>query len=120
MRQSLIDAKERMDALVDGFMIPVFHDPLTGMNGLAPADFARVRHGYGCAKCLAKYKTYLVRCPVCGLERDVLRDFEEAPDLWVEHLHDRHKGETERTRPLTFDEFMAEVARDPDIERVKL
>jgi hypothetical protein len=114
--------KETLDALLDGFMVPIFHDPASGLNGLSPADFTRVRLGYGCPKCLAKYKTYLAACPVpgCGWVRDVEQDFVEAPQMWVDHLAERHRGETEKTRPLTFDEFMAEVARDPEIERRKL
>jgi len=121
---SIAETKGRIDALCDGFMTPIFQELPPGggepLNGLGPEDFARVRHGYGCPRCLAKFKTYLVECPVCHYLRDVERDFREAPQLWIDHLNERHKGETEKTRPLTFDEFMAEVAKDPGVEKVKL
>ena len=110
-----------IDELVVGWMVPVMrHDPLDGsrpLNGLGLEDFRRVQAGYGCPDCLAKFKTYLVKCPVCGLERDVYSDMQAPPELWVDHLKERHRNDGEKTKPLGFDEFMAEVARDPNIER---
>lgn len=117
--------QQRVDAineLVVGWMEPVFKrtDPISGeiLNGLAPSDFQRVRSGYGCPRCLAVFKTYLVRCPVCRFIRNIEDDIVAPPQHWVDHLKDRETYET--GKPLTFDEFMAEVARDPDIEKQRL
>ena len=105
-------------------MIPVMKrtDPVTGevLNGLGPADFARVRQGHGCPKCLAMFNTYIPNCPVCGYERDILADIKEAPAHWVDHLKDREMEGRQGGTPVSFDEFMAEVNRDPDIEHRKL
>lgn len=119
MQRSLADRAASIDALTEGFMTPIFVDERTDMNGLGPADFARVRHGYGCPRCLAKYKTYLVECPVCGYLRNIEQDFAEAPGMWVDHLNERHRGDTPHTRTVTADEFLSEVARDPNVEKIE-
>lgn len=112
---------DQINSLVVGWMVPIMKrtDPYTGdvLNGLGPEDFARVQAGYGCPKCLAMFKTYLVKCPACLYMRDVEKDVEATPDLWASHLKARHSHDTPYTRPVSADEFLAEVARDTDVER---
>ena len=117
--------QQRVDSineLVVGWMEPVFtrEDPITGhvLNGLGPQDFHRVRSGYGCPKCLAIFRTYLVQCPVCHFVRDIEEDIVAPPQHWVDHLEDR-KSYASGT-PLSFDDFMREVNADPDIEKRRL
>lgn len=113
-----------MNSLMDGFMVPIMKrtDPFTGkvLNGLGPDDFERVRSGYGCHQCLAKFKTYLVTCPACGFVRNVEQDIEGAPELWVDHLKQREAGGTPYTKPVDQKTFMDEVAKSRDIEQVRL
>lgn len=121
----MIDQKkvDAIDALVVGWMEPVFtrEDPTTGelLNGLGPSDFHRVVAGYGCPKCCAKFKTYLVTCPVCGFTRNLEEDIVAPPRDWVEHLEERNAAWAD-SKPLSADEFIAEVMRDPDIEQRRL
>ena len=117
--QARVDA---INELVIGWMEPIFvrEDPVTRevLNGLGPEDFNRVRSGYGCPKCLAVFKTYLVQCPVCKFTRNIEEDIVAPPQHWVDHLADRDKIAT--GTPLSVDEFLAEVARDPNIEKQRL
>lgn len=113
-----------INELVTGWMVPVFKrtDPFNGrvLNGLGPDDFQRVQAGYGCPDCLAVFKTYLAVCPACGFTRNVADDVEAPPADWVAHLEDRRNG-TGPANPLaSFDEFMAEVNADRDIEHRRL
>lgn len=123
-RPPLID-QQQVDAineLVVGWMEPVFKrtDPVTGhvLNGLGPSDFRRVQAGYGCPRCLAIFRTYLVSCPVCRFVRNLEEDVVAPPQHWVDHLKDREAVES--GVPLSFDEFMSEVLSDPDIEKQRL
>lgn len=117
LRLNKVDA---INQYVTGWMIPVMKrtDPSTGevLNGLGLADFGRVKAGHGCPKCLAKFNTYMPVCPACDYARDVLSDVAETPQYWVDHLEDRANG-SQGGRPLTADEFIAEVMADPDIEQ---
>lgn len=123
--------------LIKGFLSPIFYEEMSGRSGLGPVDFAKVRDGYACAQCLCEYTTYLVRCPVCGWERDLARDLEAPPELWVDNLreHDRIQREAEAERfdrhgnqvagpaqaaPASFEELMRRVNADPDIDKVPI
>lgn len=121
---NLSERAEQIDRLVVGWMVPLMKrtDPHTGevLNGLGPQDFARVRAGHGCPKCLAKFDTYLPICPVCGYERNILADVQEAPQHWVDHLADRHAEDQQGGTPVSFDEFVGEVLTDSDIEHRQL
>jgi hypothetical protein len=118
---SLTDRKNELDRLVVGWMTPVLYrdDPATGrrLNGLGPKDFQRVMAGYGCPDCLAKFATYLSKCPVCSFQRDVAADVEAPPSEWVDWLAE---DDGPAGIPLSVDEFLSEVARDPDIEQRRL
>lgn len=60
-------------------------DPETGEPrwGLGHKSFQLVVQGYACARCTTYYDgIYRPRCPVCGYERDVSKDFFEEPDYW--------------------------------------
>lgn len=114
---------DSIDRLVVGWMEPVFtrEDPATReiLNGLAPADFNRVLAGYGCPRCCAKFKTYLVTCPVCAFTRNLDEDVVAPPTDWVDHLAERQEA-WQGGKPLSADEFFAEVMRDRDIEKRRL
>lgn len=117
--------QQRVDAINDlviGWMDPIFtrEDPATKevLNGLGPEDFHRVRAGYGCPKCLAVFKTYLVQCPVCRFTRNVEEDIVAPPQHWVDHLEDRKSYAD--GKPLSFDDFMREVNADHSIEKRRL
>lgn len=121
----MIDQKkiDSINALVVGWMEPVMYrtDPVTGevLNGLGPSDFNRVKSGYGCPKCCAKFKTYLVVCPVCAYQRNLEEDVVAPPQHWVDHLEERNAAWAD-SRPISADEFFADVMRDSDIEKQKL
>lgn len=121
---SLDDRKHELDTLTEGFMVPVFRDrdPHTGRvrNGLGPADFNRVVAGYACPDCLAKYITYLATCPVCGYTRDISKDVEAPPDLWVDHLADRNAGRGAPAPAPSIDKLVDEIMADKDIEKTTL
>jgi hypothetical protein len=121
----MIDQKkiDSIDALVVGWMEPVMYrsDPVTGevLNGLGPADFNRVKSGYGCPKCCAKFKTYLLTCPVCSYTRNLEEDVVSPPQHWVDHLEERNAAWSDST-PVSADDFFAEVMSSPDIDHRKL
>ena len=117
--QQQVDA---INELVIGWMEPIFtrEDPITKhvLNGLGPKDFQRVKSGYGCPKCLAVFKTYLVQCPVCRFQRNIEEDITSPPQEWVDHLEDRKAYASGKS--LSFDEFMREVNSDSSIEKRRL
>lgn len=62
-----------------GFEIAEYSDELRNVHTFSdPAAFERIRSGYSCASCLARFNTYMVRCPLCGNERDVAADIQET------------------------------------------
>lgn len=117
--QARVDA---INELVVGWMDPIFtrEDPITKqvLNGLGPEDFTRVKSGYGCPKCLAIFKTYLVQCPVCKFTRNLEEDIVAPPQHWVDHLADRAR--LPEGTPVSFDDFMREINADPNIEKQRL
>lgn len=124
---SLQAKAEDINAVVKGFLIPVFRmDPETGQKlaGLDTESFQKVAQGYACANadCLAEFKTYTVICPVCGYTRDIAHDLVAPPEHWVKHLEDRDAGyaPTVARNPFSPDEFFREVAADPDVEQRRL
>jgi len=127
LSQSTADRRrEEIDSLVVGFMVPIFSevDPRTGktVNALGPTDFHRAMSGYGCPDCLAIFRTYLVRCPVCRHQRDVFEDMRQMPEMWRQHLDDRNSGFAHNLKkPLTKfdpDEFIRSVQEDPEVEQI--
>ena len=115
---------DELNTLTEGFMVPIMKrtDPFTGatLNGLGPDDFLRVQQGYGCPQCLAKFKTYLATCPACGFVRDVESDFQQTPDLWADHLRQRHMDDGPSAKPVDVDTFLDEVMKSKDIEHRRL
>jgi hypothetical protein len=122
---NLGERKRELDTLFKGFIVPVFEDtdPTTGqkLHGLSVEDFEKVAQGYGCPACLAEYTTYLVRCPVCGYERDVGVDIQRAPEHWQQHLEDRASGyQAPIPNAFDIDEHLARVGQDPNVEQIPL
>jgi hypothetical protein len=108
-------------SLVKGFLIPIFYDEHSSKSALGREDFLKVRDGYACAKCLAEYVTYLPTCPVCGHQRDIAEDLEAPDDLHVDHLREREATEgIDSGRARTFDDFMADVKKNADIDHIPL
>lgn len=104
---------------VVGFLIPIFmEDRPDGerLNGLAPSDFEKVRHGYACARCLAEFDMYMLTCPVCGLQRDLAADIQEAPQLWLDHLHE-HNSDVPAEKPAVINPF-ADGGKLPDMDTI--
>lgn len=107
--------------LIRGFLKPIFYDEWGRSSALTTEDFRKVRDGYACAKCLAEYVTYLVRCPVCGAQRNVEADLIAPDPLEAAHLLERDRTEGMDTgAPRGFDEFMEGVNANPDIDHVPL
>lgn len=96
----------REDAIkrqVKGFIEPVFTRQLengTRLNGLTAGGIAMIRAGYACGECLAMFDRYTVKCPVCGLTRDVAADLIDPPQLWLDHLSDRYNDDAPATPPI--------------------
>lgn len=111
-------------SLVRGFLKPIFYDEHGRQDeptALSHTDFCKVRDGYACSRCLAEYTTYLVRCPVCGWERDISRDLQAPDPVHVEHLRERTETEgLDVGVPRSFDEFMREIEKSKDIDHVDL
>jgi hypothetical protein len=107
--------------LIKGFLIPIFYEEHSSKSALGPDDFRKVVEGYACAKCLCEYTMYLVRCPACGHQRDLADDLEAPDDLHVEHLRERRDTEgVDSGKPRTFDDLMADVNANKDIDHVPL
>ena len=107
--------------LIKGFLQPIFYDEYGRFSALSPQGFEKVRDGYACAKCLCEYTTYLVKCPVCGHERDLAADLEDARADHVAHLREEQRTEGMDTgAPRGFEEFMAEVNASKEIEHTTL
>lgn len=125
MPQSLADTKALLDAAITGFAIPIFRkeDPRTGrmLNGLGPSDYQRVLDGYGCPDCLAQWAMYLAACPLCGWQRDIANDVQEAPQLWVDHLRDRNDPTAGILPTQTrIEQALKEIHEDPDVEHTTM
>lgn len=107
--------------LIRGFLRPIFYDEHSASSALTTEDFEKVRAGYACAACLAEFVMYLARCPVCGHERDVEQDLQAPDPLHVSHLRDREATEgMDVGAPRGFDEFMADVEANPDVDQIRL
>lgn len=122
----MIDQKkvDAIDSLVVGWMEPVLKrtDPISGevLNGLGPRDFRRVMAGYGCPRCLAKYRSYLVVCPACEYTRNIEEDVQAPPELWTDWVAEMAQEELQGGKPLSADEFIKSVMADRDIDHIKL
>lgn len=119
-----VDQIRQNASLIRGFLTPIFYDELgrpDQVTALSHTDFCKVRDGYACSRCLCEYTTYLVRCPVCGHERDLAADLAAPDPLHVEHLTERAVTEgTDTGVPRSFDQFMREIERSRDIDHVPL
>lgn len=123
----LQDKADDINAIVKGFLIPVFRtDPESGQRlaGLDEESFKKVAAGYACANadCLAEFKTYTIECPVCSYVRDIQHDLVAPPETWVQHLKDREEGYAPdiASNPFSPDEFFKSVADDSDVEQRRL
>lgn len=124
---SLQAKAEDINAVVTGFLIPIFRtDPETGrkLAGLDEESFLKVAQGYACANadCLAEFRTYTIICPVCGYTRDIHKDLVPAPHEWSQHLQDRDDGYAAPIPRNVFspDEFIRSVREDSEIEQHRL
>jgi hypothetical protein len=103
-----------------GFEIAEYHDEATNTYVFSdPEAFERVRLGYSCAGCLARFRTYMPRCPLCGNERDVAADLAETP-ADIQAYYDEATGPGERTVARPMHETIAELASSPDVEQIPL
>jgi len=125
---SLAEKKQELDATIRGFLLPIFEEyaPNGGrLSLLSEEDFHKVSAGYACSECLAEFVTYMVRCPVCGHERDLLADVGHTPEMWVDHLKERaaiESGEKRAPRvvPRGIDDLVRDLQADPDVENIRL
>lgn len=104
---------------VKGFLVAELHDEATGMSGLRPAEFEKVRQGYACARCLAEFFHYMAVCPVCGLERDIAADIRAAPQPWLDRDKELAKP-THKTRVATAEDALAHLALPANAEQIPL
>jgi len=105
-----------------GFEIPEYSDDNTGTHTFSdPEAFERVRLGYSCASCLARFNMYTPVCPLCGNERDVLADMKETP-ADIQAYHDEATGPSPgKTEARPMHEVIEEiVAGNLDIESIPL
>lgn len=111
----------RADAIkqqVVNFLVPEFTQKMPDgrtLNGLSENDFRMVVDGYACGECLAVFAHYTVRCPLCGTTRDVSADVQEAPQLWLDHLAERHASEPVAKQPNTIDDAIRGVMENADV-----
>lgn len=119
MRKDTQVTQQRVDELnqVVDWIQPVFTrtDPHTGEQHrlITANDAAKISAGYACGECGAVYRIVMPQCAVCrepiGLQLEPMR-----PE-WPAHLADREQ--VVGGSPVGFDEFMAEVLADPEIEQ---
>lgn len=117
---------ETLNRILDGFMVPIFRreDPVTGrmLNGLGPEDYRRVLDGYACPDCLAKFYTYTAACPLCGWQRNIVNDVQNAPDYWVQHMEDRANPNHGVMLPTQakIEQALADIHADRDVEHTTM
>lgn len=118
---SVSQARIEQLAAVRGWIEPVFTrtDPVTGKQHrlITQADGAKIAAGYACGECGAVYDMVMPGCAVCG--EPIGLQLAPMRDEWTDHLADRAAGGVEG-RPVSTDEFLAEIAADRDIDHRKL
>ncbi len=116
--------KEDLDRIIAGFAIPIFQreDPVTGrmLNGLGPEDYRRIVDGYGCPDCLAQFHHYMAACPLCGWQRDIAQDIQEAPGYWNQHLEDRADPTYGVSARASMEAALADIHADPDVDKTTM
>lgn len=125
---SEINPERRLAAsLITGFLTPVYSEEIRlpdgsirHNHGLTRADFDRVMTGYACGECLATTDTYTETCPACGLARQDVANAQQTPELWQQAFNERNNDTTPYATPRSFDDFMADVLSDGDVERIQL
>jgi hypothetical protein len=105
-----------------GFEIPEYTDERTGTHTFSdPEAFERVRLGYSCAACLARFETYMPVCPLCGNERDVHADMKETPADMQAYWDEATGPSPGRTEARPMHEVIEEiVAGNADMENIPL
>jgi hypothetical protein len=125
-----LDRAQAIQQQVVGFLEPEFSLQLPNgqtLNGLTERGVEMIRDGYACGECLAIFRHYTVTCPVCGLSRDVMADVQEAPQLWLDHIHERNREDLP-DKPEVVNPFQAMsplkaldyVHRDPNVEQIPI
>lgn len=110
--------EEELKRRIKGFLVPIFMSE-DGLNGLSPGDFEKVKQGYACARCLAEFDTYTLKCPACGLERDLAEDLKDAPQLWLDHMKNHNEDLTPYTQPV-YNPFAEGATLPDDIETIPI
>lgn len=95
------------------------------LNGFASTiAYDRVRAGYACGNCLAKFAIFMAVCPVCHARRDVAADLLPTPpewqSYWDEHNYGTGDGKGGATVTRTVDEALGSIASSPDVEQIPL
>jgi hypothetical protein len=104
-----------------GFEIPEYSDERTGEHTFSdPEAFERVRLGYSCATCLARFNTYMPRCPLCGNERDVLADMKETPADVQAYWDEANGPSPGRTVAEPMHETIKRLTGSSEVEHVPL
>lgn len=123
MRYDREVGQSRIDELssVRGWIEPEFvhTDPVTGKQHrlITLEDGEMIAQGYACGECGAKYDMVMPRCVVC--REPIALDLAPMRPEWTQHLADRASGAS-GGKPLDVETFLAEVARDPDVEQRRL
>jgi hypothetical protein len=106
---------------VKGWITPVFtrEDPVTKElhHLISMEDGERIARGYACGECGAIYDMVMPACVVCS--EPIALELAPMRQEWTDHLKDREEL-PQYGKPLSADEFIAEVMKDPNIEQRKL
>lgn len=121
---------------IRGFLTPAMVDILPGgrmLNAFTDrADVDRIEKGYACGNCCASFHTFQLNCPLCKLPTHVTKQREEVPAMWQQHVDQRHAdiptlglGKREKVaeappRARTPTEFLADLAKDKDVDQIPL
>ena len=120
---------------VRGFLTPAMTGLDPGgrtLNAFSnPSDVHMIEQGYACGECCAIFTGFRLDCPLCGLPTHVTRQRQETPEMWQQHVDQRHapvktlgvKTEIDLPRsvvPRSVDQFMREIAADKDMDHIPL
>ncbi len=108
---------------VSGFLCPAMQTD-NGRGGVLNVftdidDVRRIEAGHACGNCCATFYSFQLVCPVCKKHLDVTRARQDAP----QDLRDYVKGRGPEASPFrgaSFDDAMADVLSDPDVENVRM
>jgi hypothetical protein len=84
-----------------------------------PAAIDRISKGYACGNCCAIFAGFRLDCPLCRQPTHISGARQEAsPEIAA--YYDNHFNGSEATVPRSPEEWLRDLAADPDVDQVPL